>query len=58
MEERGKMSGKKGMKHTKVSEEVGKKLLRWEREGIMSQTLEENRYLLNFYKEQKRVKGK
>ena len=48
------MTGKKGMKHTKISEEIGEKLLRWEREGIMQQTLEENRWMLNFYKEQKR----
>ena len=52
------MSGKKGMKHTKVSEEVGEKLLRWEKEGIMLQTLEANKYLLEFYKEQLRIKGK
>lgn len=46
------MSGKKGMKHIKIPKEIGEKLLRWEREGIMKQTLEINRWRLNFYKTQ------
>lgn len=40
------------MKKTIISKEVGEKLLRWERDGIMQQSLEENRWMLNFYKEQ------
>ena len=31
---------------------MGEKLLRWEKEGIMQASLEKNRWMLNFYKEQ------
>jgi hypothetical protein len=37
---------------TKIPKETGEKLLRWEKEGIMQASLEENRWMLNFYKAQ------
>lgn len=40
------------MKKTIISKEVGEKLLRWEKEGIMQKTLNANNYILELYKKQ------
>lgn len=42
----------------KISKEIGERLLKWEKEGIMHGTLDKNRYILNFYKEQIEKKEK